>query len=76
MQSTDEAIKILQDKFQTENDQLKRENGKLLKDNLKYADEKEKDAKFFNDAKDNAIADKNRLRLELEGMECVADEND
>ena len=47
-----------------------------MKDNLKYADEKVKDTKFFNDAKDNAIADKNRLRLELEGMECIVDEND
>ena len=76
MQSKDEAIKFLQDKYQTETAQLKRENEKLLRDNFKYADEKVKDTKFFNDAKDNAIADKNRLRLELEGMERVADEND
>ena len=48
----------------------------MHKDNDKLTDQINSDAKFFEDAKDNAIADKNRLRLELEAMECVADEND
>ena len=40
------------------------------------ADEKKKDAQFFECSKDNAIADKNRLRLEKEALECVQEEND
>ena len=47
LQSSDGAIKFLQDKHQAETGHLKRENELLFRDNLKYADEKEKDAEFF-----------------------------